>query len=214
MLDGEDEMCARGPDLPGMLALRVHLVRGNDCVLEVRGRDLLQQLPEDGDLVRFLHVDGELGGGGAVVPDPGQQHRGAPAPWSGAAHRLPVDTQVPAHAGPQRPGAGGSPRAQRVVILFLVSSGREGPAEGGGVRARVPVPAGRRAQFQQEPSRRRRGPFRGRVQFPVPGHARDQRQCQQVLQRVRAASPPAEVTHRAQEPAQPGDLRIVPAAIA
>ena len=51
-----------------------------------------------------------------------------------------------------------------------------------GVRAaRLPVPVQRRAQPEQELFRRRRGPFRGRVQLAVPGHARGQRQREQVL---------------------------------
>ena len=208
MLDGEDEEGARGLDLPGVLALRVHLVCGDHRPGQVR--DLRQQLAEDRDLVRLLDVDRELGGGGAVVPDPGQEHRDAPAA-GGAAHRLPVDPQVAAHAGPQRAGPGSRPRAQRVVVLALVAAG-QAAADGRGVRpARLPGLIQRRAQLQQQLLRCRRGPFRGRVQLPVPGHARDQRQRQQVLQRVDAALPPAQVVHRAQEPAQPRDLLIIPA---
>ena len=108
-------------------------------------RDLLQQVPEDRDLICLLHVHRELGGGGAVVPDPGQQHRGAAAA-GGAAHRLPVDPQVAAHAGQRaRPGCG--PRAQCVVVLALVAAG-QAAAERGGVRAArlsLPCPAGRPA---------------------------------------------------------------------
>ena len=183
-----------------MLALGVHLVRGDHRPGQVR--DLLQQLAEDRDLVRLLHVHRELGGGGAVVPDPRQQHRGTPAA-GGAAHRFPVDPQVAAHAGPQRAGPGSGPRAQRVVVLALVTAGQY-PAEGGGVRAAgLPGPAQRGAQPDQQFPRRRRGPFRGRVQLPVPGHARDQRQRQQVLQRIGTALPPAAVIDCAQEPAQP-----------
>ena len=92
-------------------------------------------------------VDRELGGGGAVVPDPGQQHRRAPAAGSGAAQRLAVDPQVAAHAGPQRPGPGTLPRAQRVVVLALVTAG-ESAADGawrpGGAASR-PGPAARPA---------------------------------------------------------------------
>jgi len=211
MLDGEDEEGARGMDLPGVPALGVHFVRADHGALQVLFRDLLQQVPEDRDLVG-LDVDGELGGGGAVVPDPGQQHRGAAAAGGGAAHRLAVDPQVAAHAGPQCPGPGTLPRAQRVVVLSLVAAG-EAAADGAGVRAaRPPVPVQRRAQADQQLFRRARGPFRGRVQLPVPGHARDQRQREQVFQRVHAALPAAQVIHRAQEPAQPRDLRIIPAA--
>ena len=71
----------------------------------------------------FLTFDRELGGGGAVVPDPRQQHRGTPAA-GGAAHRFAVDPQVAAHAGPQRAGPGSGPRAQRVVVLALVTAGQ------------------------------------------------------------------------------------------
>ena len=95
------------------------------------------------------------------------------------------------------------PRAQRVVVLSLVTAG-QGPAEGGGIRAAgLPRPVQRRAQPHQQLFRRARGPFRDRVQLAVPGHARDQRQRQQVLQRIGTALPPAAVAHRAQEPAQP-----------
>lgn len=77
------------------------------------------------------------------------------------------------------------------------------------------VPAQRGAQPGQQVLRCRRGPFRGRVQLPVPGHARDQRQCQQVLQRIGTALPPAAVGHRAQEfspgnPASPERHALLP----
>ena len=85
----------------------MHLIGADDSVLQVSGRDLLQEVAEDGDLIG-LPVDGELGGGGAVVPEPGQEHRGAPAA-GGAAQGLAVDPQVLSHAGAQVPGAGGGP---------------------------------------------------------------------------------------------------------
>ena len=84
---------------------------------------------------------------------------------------------------------------------MVVASGRRG----------FPVVSSGAPSFSQQLLRCRRGPFQGRVQLPVPGHARDQRQRQQVLQRVDAALPPAQVVHRAQEPAQPRDLLIIPA---
>ena len=79
---------------------------------------LPQELAEDRDLIRFHGVHRELGGGSAVVPDPGQQHRRVPAPGSGAAQRLAVNPQVAAHAGPQCPGPGTLPCAQHVVVLL------------------------------------------------------------------------------------------------
>ncbi len=212
MLDGEDEEGARGADLPGVPALRVHLVRADHGTFQVLFRDLAQELAEDRDLIRFHGVHRELGGGSAVVPDPGQQHRRVPAPGSGAAQRLAVNPQVAAHAGPQCPGPGTLPCAQHVVVLPLVAAD-ESAADGAGVRAAwLPVPVQRRAQPEQELSRRCRGPFRGRVQPAVPGHARGQQQREQVLQRVDAALPPAQVIHRRQEPVQPRDLLIIPAA--
>ena len=146
--DREHELRAPAHDLPGVLTLGVHLVRADDRVLQVPVRDLSQQLAADRDLVR-LDVHGQLGGGGAVVPDPRQQHRRPAAAGGGAAHRLPVDPQVPAQARAQRAGPGSGPRAQRVIILALVNSG-EDPAERGRVRA-----AARPAASRGAPSRRR-----------------------------------------------------------
>jgi len=47
----------------------VHLVRRYDGARQVASGDLVQEVAEDGDLIGFP-VDGELGGGGAVVPEP------------------------------------------------------------------------------------------------------------------------------------------------
>ena len=58
-----------------------------------------------------------------------------------------------------------------------------------GLAARLSCPVQRGTQPEQQFRRCRRGPFRGRVQLAVPGHARDQRQRQQVIQRVDAALP-------------------------
>jgi len=82
--DREHEVAALARDQPGVLPLRVHLVRGDHGVLDLLVRDSPQELAEDGDLAG-LGTDRQLPGGGAVVPDPGQQHRRAPAA-AGAAH--------------------------------------------------------------------------------------------------------------------------------
>ena len=67
-----------------------------------------------------------------------------------------------------------------VVVLALVAAG-QGAAEGGGVRAaRLAFPVQRGAQPEQQLLRCRPSPFRCRIQFPVPRHAGDQRQRQQV----------------------------------
>ena len=194
-----------------MLALGVHLVRGDHRALQVLVRDFPQQVAEDRDLAGLGGIHRQLGGGGAVVPDPGQQHRRPPAPRCRAAQRLTVHAEVLPQARVLRAGAGRGPRAQSVIVLALVDAA-EGPAEGGGVRAAHPpgtVP--RCAQPQQQLLRRLRGPFGGRVQLTVSRHARDQRQCQHVLQRVHPAPPAPEIIHGPEEPQQPRALAVVPA---
>jgi hypothetical protein len=52
--DGEEEEGTRSTDGLRVLALCVHLVGGYDGVLQVR--DLLQQVPEDRDLIRSCRV--------------------------------------------------------------------------------------------------------------------------------------------------------------
>jgi len=209
MLDGEHPVRVLAVEQPGVLALGVHLVRGDHRPGQFPVRDLLHQLPQHRDLICLL-VYRELGGGGAVVPDPGQQHRGAAAA-AGAVQRFAVDPQVAAHAGPLRAGTGRRPSAQRIVIGDLAGVA-EDPAEGDGVRPPgLPGPVPGRAQPDQQVIRRGRGPFRGGVGLVVTGHARGQRQRQQVAERVQAASPVARVIHLVQEPQQPRALLLIPA---
>ena len=114
-------------------------------------------------------------------------------------------------AGALRAGAGSGPCAQCVIVVNLIDGG-EDAAERGGVRAaRPPGPVLRRAQPQQQILRCRRGPFPGRVQLTVPSHARNQRQCQHVVQRVHAAPPAAGIADGTEEPPQPRELAVVPA---
>jgi hypothetical protein len=196
-----------------MLALGVHLVRGDHRARQLLIRDLAHELAEDRDLVGLGNVHRQLRGGRAVVPDPGQQHRRPAAPRGRAAQRLPVHPQVLPQARALRPGAGGGPGAQRVIVLALID-GAEDPADRGRVRAACPPgPVPRGAQPQEDLFRRRCDPFPGRVQLPVPGHPRDQRQCQQVTQRVLAAPPAAGITDGIQEPEQPRALALIPAGL-
>ena len=113
-----------------------------------RSGTFFQQVPEDRDLVRLPDVDRELGGGGAVVPDPGRRHQGrarhsrrrappcrrcagafacraaAPAPGPRTTRAARRRT-VPGHS---RPGRG--PR--------VVASGRRGfPSLSGGAPSRI-----------------------------------------------------------------------------
>jgi len=208
--DGEDEVGARGLDLLRVLALRVHLVGGYDGARQVVSGDLVQEIAEDGDLVCLFRVDGELGGGGAVVPEAGQEHRGGAAA-GGAAQGLAVDAQVAAHAGAQVTGTGGGPGAQGVIDLLGVPGVAEDPGERRGVRAAgLPAGGGGRAEPVQDPGRGRRGPRRGTLGAVVPGRARRHRDRGQVVQ----GDPPAAVIplvgHGAQEPAEPCQFRVVP----
>ena len=210
MLDREHEIRALAPDEQGMLALGVHLVRGDHRARQLLIRDFAHELPEDGDLVSLGDIHRQLGGGGAVVPDPGQQHRRPPAPRGCAAQRLPVHAEMLPQARTQCPGTGRGPGAQRVIVLNLIDTA-EDPADRGRVRAaRPPGPVPRRAQPQQQLLRCRLDPLPGGVQFPVPGHARGQRQRQHVVQWVHPASPAAGLIHAAGEPPQPRALAHVP----
>ena len=174
------------------------------------GGDLVQEVAEDRDLIGLLRVHGELGGGGAVVPEPGQEHgRGAAA--GGAAQRLAVYAQVPAHTGAQITGTGRGPGAQGVIDLLCVPGIAQDPGEGRGVRAAgLPGAVARGADPVQDPGRGRRGPCRSALRAVVPGRSGRHRDRSQVAQ----GDPPSAVVplvgHGAQEPAEPCQFRVVP----
>jgi hypothetical protein len=77
---------------------------------------------------------GELGGGGAVVPETGQEHRDAAAADS-AAQGLAVDPQVLSHAGARVTARVAVQGAQHVIGVLRVAGVAEDPGEGRGVRA-------------------------------------------------------------------------------
>ena len=115
----------------------------------------------------FLDVHDELGAGGAVVPQAGQQHRGAAAPGGRALDRLAVDPQVPPHPRPQAPGAGAR-RAR--TAPGRIRPGRS-PARGRGRSSSRPAaaatracPGARRASADRRGGRR---PLGDRVELAV-----------------------------------------------
>jgi hypothetical protein len=121
-------------------------------------------------------VGGELGGGGAVVPETGQEHRDAAAADS-AAQSLAVDPQVLSHAGARVTARVAVQGAQHVIGVLRVAGVAEDPGEGRGVRAAgVTCGVAGRAEPVQDPGQGRRGPRRGALRAAVPGRDRDRDQ--------------------------------------
>ena len=116
----------------------------------------------------------------------------------------------------RRPGrcarARAAAQAHSASSYWHWSTAGEDAADRGGVRAAcTPGPVPRGAQPEQDLFRRRRYPLPGRVQLVIPGHARRQRQRQQVIQRVHAAPQAAGIIDGIEEPPQPRALAVVPA---
>ena len=207
--DGEDEEGAGGLDLLRVLALRVHLVCADDGVLQVAGGDLVQEVAEDGDLVGLLLLTGSWA---AVVPS-SQSRTGASGHGRRGRRRAAPCRRCAGACACRGAGHGRGRRSRR--------TGRHRPAARGGGR-RGPGRTSRRPGGGA--ARRRRGarragagsgpgPTRPTPRRPQGCRPRPRRPRPRPREVVQGDPPPAVVAlvrHRAQEPAEPRHLGVVP----